>query len=355
MRAALDSGRLAGGGVFSERAERLLEAELGATRVLLTPSCTAALEMAALLLDLAPGDEVIVPSFTFVSTANAFHLFGAKVIFADICPDTLNLDHTQVGRLITPRTRAIVPVHYAGVGAEMHALSALGPAIIEDNAHGLFGRYQNRPLGSFGAAATLSFHETKNFTCGEGGALVINNPGWVERAHILRDKGTNRSQFFLGQVDKYTWVDRGSSYLPSELSAAFLLAQLQRHQEVQSRRRVLWSRYQSALASWAAAHSVALPCVPADREQSFHMFYLLLDSASTRSRLIAHLAERGILAVFHYVPLHSSPRGVVSGSAPLGCPVTEDVSRRLLRVPFFTGLSNDDQDNVIRAILEFSP
>ena len=355
MRAALESGRLSGGGAYSVRAEKILESELGAARVLLTPSGTAALEMAALLLELEPGDEVIVPSFTFVSTANAFYQFGVRIIFADIRPDTLNIDERQVEQLITQRTRAVVAVHYAGVGANMEALLSLKLPVIEDNAHGLFGRLENRPLGCFGAAAATSFHETKSFTCGEGGALILNRPEWIARAEVLREKGTNRNQFFQGQVDKYTWVDRGSSYLLSELSAAFLLAQLERRSEVQSRRQDLWDRYARELASWACAHAVRMPHIPANCEQAYHMFYLLLPDAGARGRLIAHLAARGILAVFHYVPLDSSTAGRVAGVAPLGCPVTEDVSGRLVRLPFFTGLSEEDQTDVIHAVREFSP
>ncbi|HEX3744329.1 MAG TPA: dTDP-4-amino-4,6-dideoxygalactose transaminase [Bryobacteraceae bacterium] len=355
MRMALESGRLSGGGAFSARAEKTLERQVGAARVLLTPSGTAALEMAALLLRLQPGGEVIVPSFTFVSTANAFYQFGARIVFADIRPDTLNIDERQVRQLITPRTRAIVAVHYAGVGADMKALLDFNVPVIEDNAHGLFGRSGNKPLGSFGSAAATSFHETKSFTCGEGGALILNQPAWIERAEILREKGTNRNQFFLGQVDKYTWVDRGSSYLPSELSAAFLLAQLERCDEVQTRRRILWERYARELEGWACASAVRLPYIPADCDQAFHMFYLLLPSNEARNRLIAHLAARGILAVFHYVPLDSSPAGREAGVAPLGCPVTADISARLVRLPFFTGLSEEDQTEVIRAVREFSP
>jgi dTDP-4-amino-4,6-dideoxygalactose transaminase len=354
LRMAMESGRISGGGNFGAQAEKLLAQQLEGARVLLTPSGTAALEMAALLLDLQPGDEVIVPSFTFTSTANAFYQFGARLIFADIRADTLNIDEAQVARLVTPRSRAIVAVHYAGVGANMEALLRLNLPVIEDNAHGLFGRLNNRPLGLFGAAAALSFHETKNITCGEGGALIVNRREWMERAEILREKGTNRRQFFLGQVDKYTWLDRGSSYLLSELSAAFLVAQLEHWCEVQSRRRLLWERYAEGLAEWADAHAVRLPYIPAECAQSYHMFYMLLPSADARQRLIAHLVGQGILAVFHYVPLDSSPAGRVAGVAPLGCPVTADISARLVRLPFFTGLSEEDQAEVIHAVRQFS-
>ncbi|MBL8156320.1 MAG: dTDP-4-amino-4,6-dideoxygalactose transaminase, partial [Anaerolineae bacterium] len=273
----IEQGHLSGDGTFTKRAHALLEAELGAAKVLLTTSCTHALEMAALLIDLKPGDEVIFPSFTFVSTVNAFVLRGVRPVFADIRPDTLNLDERQLERLITPRTRAIVPVHYAGVACDMDSIMTLAEArglvVVEDNAHGLFGKYKGRPLGAIGALATQSFHETKNFTCGEGGALVINDPAYSERAEIIREKGTNRSRFFRGQVDKYTWVDVGSSYLPSEMLAAFLYAQLEQRQAIQSRRRDIWETYNRRLADWAAAQHVRLPVVPPECEQAYHMFY----------------------------------------------------------------------------------
>lgn len=357
MSQALANGKTCGDGPFTLRCNALLEQVLGAPKVLLTTSCTHALEMAALLLELGPGDEVICPSFTFVSTLNAFVLRGATPVFADIRPDTLNMDERQLEGLVTPRTRAIVPVHYAGVACAMDEILALadarGLAVVEDNAHGLFGRYRGRPLGSFGALATQSFHETKNVVCGEGGALVVNDPRFVARAEILREKGTNRSAFFRGQVDKYTWVDIGSSYLPSDILAAFLLAQLEARERIQARRRAIWERYAAGLADWAAARGVRLPVVPPECEQPWHMFYLLLPSLAERQALIDHLRARGILAVFHYVPLHLSPVGRRFGGREGMLPVTEDASERLLRLPFYNDLREADQDEVIEAVRAF--
>jgi dTDP-4-amino-4,6-dideoxygalactose transaminase len=314
------------------------------------------LEMAALLLDIHPGDEVIVPSYTFVSSINAFVLRGAVPVFADIRPDTLNLDETRLEALITPRTRAIVVVHYAGVGCEMDEILDIarrhGVPIVEDNAQGLFARYRGKPLGSFGALAAVSFHETKNVGCGEGGALLINDAQYVERAEIIQEKGTNRAQFFRGQVDKYTWVDVGSSFLPSDLLAAFLLAQLESRAQIQERRRVIWTRYEQELGDWAAQHGVRLPVVPPHCEQPFHMFYLLLPSLVARQAMIERLRSRGILSVFHYVPLHLSPMGRRFGGRPGACPVSEDLAERLLRLPFYTGLTEGDQADVIGAVTE---
>lgn len=355
---AIRSGIVSGDGHYSRKCHAFFEQELGVRRALLTPSCTHALEMAALLLDLQPGDEVIVPSFTFVSTVNAFVLRGAAPVFADIRPDTLNLDEQQVAGLIGPRTRAIVPVHYAGVGCEMDALLELAQrhqlAIVEDNAHGLFARYRGRWLGSFGRLASLSFHETKNFICGEGGCLLINDPALVERAEIIREKGTDRSRFFRGQVDKYGWVDMGSSYLLSDLLAAFLYAQLEQRAAIQAARRAIWERYADSLADWAAARDARLPIVPAHCEQSYHMFYLLLPSLAARTALIGHLKARGILAVFHYLPLHRSAMGRRLGGDRFACPVTDAVSDRLLRLPFYTSLTPAEQDRVIEAVRAFS-
>jgi dTDP-4-amino-4,6-dideoxygalactose transaminase len=351
---AMEQGQISGDGPFTRRCEEFLEEVVGSRRALLTTSCTDALEMSGLLLDLKPGDEVIVPSFTFVSTVNAFVLRGARPIFADIRPDTLNIDESQVESLITPRTRAIVVVHYAGVGCEMESILAVarrhGIAVIEDNAHGLFGRYRGRALGSLGDLATLSFHETKNVTCGEGGALLVNDARYIERAEVIREKGTNRAQFFRGQIDKYTWVDLGSSFLPSDLSAAFLTAQLEAVETIQSRRQATWERYAGGLSDWATRNGVGLPIIPAHCAQSFHMFYILLPSLAARQALIGRLKASGIMAVFHYVPLHLSPMGRHFGGQPGQCPVTEDVSDRLLRLPFYTGLSQDDQARVITEI-----
>lgn len=355
--AALRSGEISGDREFGRRCQTALEQVTGARRALLVTSCTHALEMAALLLNIGPDDEVIVPSFTFVSTANAFALRGARIVFADVRADTLNLDERQLEALLTPRTRAIVPVHYAGVGCEMDAIVAIarrhGVAVVEDNAHGLFGRYRGRPLGSFGCMATQSFHETKNVVCGEGGALLINDERFVERAEIIREKGTNRSRFFRGQVDKYTWVDVGSSYVLSDVLAAVLLAQLERWEQIQARRRAIWEEYDARLRSWLERHGCHGPVVPDHCEQAYHMYYVLCPSLDFRTRLIAHLREFGAMAVFHYLPLHLSDVGRSLGGRPGQCPVTEDVSDRLVRLPFYTGLGAADQARVIEAIEVF--
>lgn len=354
---AVASGIISGDGTFTKRCHALLESVLGAPKVLLTTSCTHALEMSALLLNLEPGDEVILPSFTFVSTANAYVLRGVKPVFADVRPDTLNLDEAKLPELITERTKAIVVVHYAGVGCEMDTINAIvaerGIPVIEDNAHGLFGRYKGRPLGTLGRMATQSFHETKNVTCGEGGALVLNDPADVERAEIIREKGTNRSRFFRGQIDKYTWVDLGSSYLPSDVLAAFLLAQLEQRGRIQAFRQRVWERYQSGLADWAAANGVKTPTVPDTCEQACHMYYLLFPNLEVRTRFLAHMKARGILCTFHYLPLHLSDMGLGYGGVVGQCPVTEQVSDQLVRLPFFNDLSESEQDEVIEAVREF--
>jgi len=354
---AVRVGHLAGDGPFTKRCAELFEREIGVRRALLTTSCTHALEMSALLLDVQPGDEVIVPAYAFVTTVNAYVLRGAKPVFVDVRPDTLNLDEKQLERAITPRTKAIVALHYAGVGCEMDAIGriadAAGVAVVEDNAHGLFGRYKGRNLGTFGRLATQSFHETKNFTCGEGGALLINDPALVERAEILREKGTNRARFFRGQVDKYTWVDLGSSYLPSEVLAAFLWSQLEHREAIQDRRCRIWERYASELVDWAAENGVGMPQVPEGCDQPWHMFYVIMPSLDARQELIAHLKERGILAVFHYLPLHLSDMGRRLGGKPGDCPVTEDLSDRLLRLPLFNGLTDEEQGDVVAAVREF--
>jgi dTDP-4-amino-4,6-dideoxygalactose transaminase len=355
---SVDSGRISGDGVFTEKCRRLLEELLGARQVLLTTSCTTALELAALLLDLGPGDEVIMPSFTFVSTANAVVLRGARPVFADIRPDTLNLDERLLPAIVTPRTRAILPVHYAGVGCEMDAILAVarqhGLEVIEDNAHGLFGAYRGRPLGSLGGLAAQSFHETKNISCGEGGALVINDERYAERAEILREKGTNRSRMFRGLVDKYTWVDVGSSALPSDILAAFLYAQLEARDSIQAKRRRIWERYARELPSWARDRGIRLPSVPAHCEQPYHLFFLVTASLDQRTRLIAHLKQRGILAVFHYLPLHISEMGQRLGGKPGDCPVTEDLSDRVLRLPLYNDLGETEQAYVIESLHAFA-
>jgi dTDP-4-amino-4,6-dideoxygalactose transaminase len=354
---AVKSGHISGDGAYTRKCHALLEETLGSSKALLTTSCTHALEMAALILNIQPGDEVIVPAFTFVSTVNAFVLRGARPVFADIRPDTLNIDEQSLPRLITKRTRAILPVHYAGVACEMNTIMSLadthGIAVVEDNAHGLFGRYYGRYLGTFGALAAQSFHETKNFTCGEGGALLINDPAYIERAEIIREKGTNRSRFFRGMVDKYTWVDLGSSFLPSDVLAAYLYAQFERREHIQATRQHIWCTYWDALQDWAKQHDVRLPIIPEGAEQSFHMFYLLLPSLAVRTALIQHLRAQGVLAVFHYLPLHLSEMGQKFGGKAGDCPITEDVSDRLLRLPFFNDLTDEEQETVIRALLDF--
>lgn len=354
---ALQSGHISGDGPFTKRCHTFLEQALGVPKVLLTTSCTHALDMAAILLDIQPGDEVIIPDFTFVSTVNAFVLRGARPVFVDIRPDTLNLDESCVEAAITSRTRAIVPVHYAGVGCEMDVIMDLAGRhdlkVVEDNAHGLFGKYKGKYLGTFGNLAAQSFHETKNFSSGEGGALLINDPQLVERAEIIREKGTNRSRFFRGQVDKYTWVDIGSSYLPSDILAAYLLAQLEQRERIQSHRENVWKTYEAGLRSWAAEKDVQLPVVPAQCVQSYHMFYLLMPSLELRQGLITHLRERGIHSVFHYLPLHLSDMGRGFGGQPGDCPVTERVSDQLLRLPFHNVLTGGEQEEVIEAILDF--
>ena len=346
-----------GDGPFGKRAEKLLETSLGCKRALLTTSCTHALEMSALLLDIGPDDEVIVPSFTFVSTANAFALRGARIVFADIRPDTLNLDETRLEALVGPRTKAIVPVHYGGVGCEMDAICAIaarGSAkVVEDNAHGLFGQWKGRPLGTFGSLATQSFHETKNFSCGEGGALLLNDPELAERAEILREKGTNRSRFFRGEVDKYTWVDLGSSYVLSDLLAAMLLAQLEERREIQARRQRIWDRYAREIETWAQRVSATLPTIPSHVEQTFHLFYVLMPDLARRTAFLAHLNARGVKAIFHYVPLHLSPMGMKQGGKAGDCPVTESVSERLVRLPLFADMSESEIAHVIESVISF--
>lgn len=355
---ALARGHLSGDGAFTRQCHSMLQEITKAKRVLLTTSCTHALEMSALLLNIQPGDEVILPSYGFVSTANAFVLRGAKPVFVDIRPDTLNIDEELVAAAITDRTRAIVPIHYAGVACNMDRLMELSQRhsvpIIEDNAHGLFGKYKDQPLGSFGDMATLSFHETKNISCGEGGALLINDESLIERAEIIREKGTNRSRFFRGEVDKYSWVDVGSSYLPSELLAAYLAVQLRRSEDIQRGRRTIWQTYYAALHEWAVAHDVRLAVVPEECEQAFHMFYLIMPSERSRTSLIAYLKEHGILSVFHYLPLHLSEVGMRLGGKYGDCPVTEDLSERIVRLPFFGALSEPQQVEVCESIKQWA-
>ena len=357
MALAVAQGHISGDGPFTMKCQEFLQRQVGVPKALLTTSCTHALDMMALLLDIKPGDEVILPSFTFVSTVNAFVLRGAKPVFADIRPDTLNLDDRILESLFTPKTRAIVAVHYAGVACRMDAIiesaGRYGIAVVEDNAHGLFAKYRGKPLGSFGCMAAQSFHETKNLTCGEGGALLINDDRLIERAEIIREKGTNRSRFFRGQVDKYTWVDLGSSFLPSDILAAYLLAQMEKAADIQAKRRSIWNFYYERLKEWAGSEKVALPFVPEGCEQPYHLFYLLLPSLQHRNEMIAHLQSRGVRSTFHYVPLHLSDMGRQFGWKEGDCPVTESVSDRLLRLPLYYSLSEQDLTRIVAAVREF--
>jgi len=354
---AIHNGHVSGDGPFTKKCHQFLEETLGVRKALLTTSCTDALEMSAILLNIEPGDEVIVPSFTFVTTVNSYVLRGAHPVFADIREDTLNIDEKLLESLITSRTKAVVPVHYAGVGCEMDTITQFaerhGIAVVEDNAHGLLAKYRGRYLGTFGCMATQSFHETKNVTCGEGGALLINDAELVERAEIIREKGTNRSRFFRGQVDKYTWVDIGSSFLPSDIVAAFLYAQLEALDAIQRRRKAIWDHYNDRLVDWAAEHGVRLPFVPEHCDQSYHMYYLLLPSLEDRQQMIAHLREMGVQSVFHYLPLHLSDMGLRLGGVRGACPVTEDMSDRLLRLPFWNDLTEERLELVVGAIKQF--
>ncbi len=357
IRQAIEKMHISGDGLFTKKCHTLLEQLLSVPNVLLTTSCTHALEMAALLIGIRPEDEVIVPSFTFVSTVNAFVMFGARPVFIDIRSDTLNLDEKQLEKHITPRTKAIVPVHYAGVGCEMDSVLEIakrhGVSVVEDNAHGLFGMYRGRYLGTFGCLAAQSFHETKNITCGEGGALLINDPKYVERAEIIREKGTNRNRFFRGEVDKYTWVDLGSSYLPSDILAAFLYAQLEVRDQIQAKRQQVWQYYNKHLQGWAQEHGVQLPVFPPYCENPYHMFYIVMPTLEQRQTMISHLRAYGIYSVFHYLPLHLSEMGRRFGGKEGDCPVTEDVSDRLLRLPFYNDLEETDQEYVVEKICSF--
>ncbi len=348
---------IAGDGPFGKKTQALLEKQLGVKKVLLTTSCTHALEMAAILLNLQPGDEVIVPSYGFVTTALAFFMHGAKPVFADIRPDTLNIDETKLAPLINNRTRAIVLIHYAGVGCEMDIIMEMAErhnlVIIEDNAHGLYGKYKGKYLGTFGALATQSFHETKNITCGEGGALLINEPSYIERAEIIREKGTNRSLFFRGEVDKYTWIDKGSSYVMSDILAAFLYAQITQKDEIQSKRKMIWEHYDQYLKDWATKNDVHLPTIAEYCESAYHAFYLLMPSLNARTHFINYLKENGINAVFHYLPLHKSEMGCKLGGKQYHCPVTEDMSDRLVRLPFFNDISKKELTAVTEAIQNY--
>jgi dTDP-4-amino-4,6-dideoxygalactose transaminase len=351
---ALASGKLSGNGQFAQRCARRLEERLGAPRALITPSCTAALEMAAMLCDLRPGDEVIMPSFTFVSTANAFALRGAVPVFVDIQPETLNVDPDSIAAAITDRTRAIVVVHYGGVGCEMDRIMAIANAhalvVVEDAAHSLPGAWRGKQLGSIGHLATFSFHETKNVHCGEGGALIVNDESLIEKAEIVQEKGTDRARFFRGEVDKYTWRDKGSSYLLSEVAAAFLCAQLEHLDEVTTERRGIWATYHEAFAQLEFRELVRRPIVPDHCAHSGHLYYLLLSEAHLRDGFIEALHTRGVQAVFHYVPLHSSPAGRRLGRTAGTLSVTDDGSSRLVRLPMWSGLGTRRAVHVIDAV-----
>jgi dTDP-4-amino-4,6-dideoxygalactose transaminase len=350
-------GQLAGDGLFTKRCSQWLQNETGCRKALLTHSCTAALEMAAILADIQPGDEVIMPSYTFVSTANAFVLRGGVPVFVDIRPDTLNIDESLIEAAITQRTKAIVPVHYAGIACEMNALMNIahrhGLLVIEDAAQGVMAQYKSRPLGSIGHLGCLSFHETKNVISGEGGALLINDERFIERAEIIREKGTNRSQFSLGQVDKYTWVDIGSSYLPGEIIAAFLYAQLQSADQVTAARLKTWNQYHQLLAPLEQSGKLRRPIIPDQCQQNSHMYYILLPDLETRTALIHHLKQHLINAVFHYVPLHSSPAGRRYGRTHGRLTHTMNLSDRLLRLPLFPGLTSQQIDRVIASVKDF--
>lgn len=347
---------LAGDGPFTKRCHAWLELHGRCEKALLTHSCTAALEMSAILLDIQPGDEIIMPSYTFVSTANAFVLRGGVPVFVDIRPDTLNIDETLIEAAITPRTKAIVPVHYAGVACEMDTIMEIasrhGLRVIEDAAQGIMATYKGRPLGSIGHLGCLSFHETKNIISGEGGALLINDHAYKQRAEIIREKGTNRSQYFRGQVDKYTWVDIGSSYLPGEVVAAFLWAQMEQAELVTQKRMEVWQRYHGSLESLETSVMLRRPIVPGDCGHNAHMYYVLLESQERRAELINFLAAAGINAVFHYVPLHSSPAGSKYGRTSGAMAYTDNASSRLLRLPLWPELGMNQQ-RVIDGLFDF--
>ncbi len=354
---AVTYGNIAGDGHFTEACSRLLEERFGVGKVLLTPSCTAALEMAAMLCGLGPGDEVIMPSYTFVSTANAVVRVGARPVFVDIRPDTLNIDDGLIEDAITEHTKAIWPVHYAGVGCEMDRIMNIARKhdlkVVEDAAQGVNAFFDGRALGSIGQLGTYSFHETKNYICGEGGALCINDPALIERAEIIRDKGTNRQKFFRGEVDKYTWVEVGSSYVPSEIASAFLYGQLEMLDEIAARRRSIYEVYRRGLEPLEADGLLRLPHIPQECASNYHMFYVLLPDQQTRDHLMGHLKERGIHVVFHYIPLHSSPMGHKFGYADDDFPVTEELSGRLLRLPFYYEITEAEQMRVVETLIAF--
>jgi dTDP-4-amino-4,6-dideoxygalactose transaminase len=356
MQQAIQSGHTAAGGSFATKAARFLADQTGAAEVLLTTSCTSALELSAMILDLGPADTVIVPSFTFTTTALAYARQGARLLFCDIEPSTLGLDPEHLETLLDDSVRAVVVVHYAGVACDIEGVRTVladrpDIALIEDNAHGLFGSWQGQPLGSLGRFAAQSFHETKNIVCGEGGALLINQARDIDRARVLYDKGTNRRAFLLGQVDKYTWKDTGSSFGLADVLAGYLLAQLERREVIQAKRRAVHEAYARALAPKAEEYGYALPDVPSDRESAFHMFYLLLPTRDRRNAVLESMRGAGVTATFHYVPLHSSDAGRSFAARPTECPVTDDISGRLLRLPFYNALTPAEIDRVVAAFL----
>lgn len=357
IKEALKNYHISGDGPFTKKCNLFLEEYFGVKKALITTSCTHALEMSAILLNLKEGDEVIVPSFTFVSTPNSFILRGAKPVFIDIRPDTLNMDENKLEELITDNTKAIYLVHYAGVGCEMDKILEIaqkyGLAVVEDNAHGLFSKYKGKYLGTIGKFATQSFHETKNISCGEGGALLINDTSYIERSEIIREKGTNRSKFFRGQIDKYSWVDVGSSFLPSDILAAILLSHLEESKNIQRKRKEIWDTYDHALREWAQKNKVMQPFVPDYCVQSYHMYYLLLPNLDTRQKFIQHLKNNGIHSVFHYVPLHTSEMGKKYGYNEGSLPVTEDISNRLVRLPMYFDLRSKDLEKINQAVINF--
>ncbi len=354
---AVTLGNIAGDGHFTRACSRMMEQRFGIRKILLTPSCTAALEMAAMLCELGPGDEVIMPSYTFVSTASAVVRLGARPVFVDIRPDTLNLDEALIEQAVTTRTKAIFPVHYAGVGCHMDRIMEIAQQhnllVVEDAAQGVNASWGGRALGSIGHLGCYSFHETKNYICGEGGALCINDERFLRRAEILRDKGTNRQQFFRGEIDKYTWVDVGSSYVQNEIASAFLFGQLEMLETITARRREIYEHYSRRLIPLQEAGLLRLPLAPEECDSNYHLYYVLLSDEATRDGLLQHLKSQGIFAVFHYVPLHSSPKGQEYGYKDGDLPVTEDVSRRLIRLPFFHDLTTEEQDRVVDAIHHF--
>ena len=354
---AVKSGHIAGNGAFTKKCQNFLQEKLGARKILLTPSCTAALEMSAILCDIGPEDEIILPSFTFVSTANAFYLLGAKLKFVDIRPDTLNIDEKKIEEAITKRTKAIVPMHYGGIGCAMDTITRIakkhGLLVIEDAAHAINATYQNQFLGTIGDLGAFSFHETKNFICGEGGAIVINNEKFLDRADVIWEKGTNRIKFFEGKIDKYTWVDVGSSYVLSDVLAAFLFAQLENLEKITQRRKEIFDLYLNEFSALAEKGSFQLPTIPRDCQSGYHCFYLIVEDANLRRQLLNYLNQKKIGAVFHYVPLHLSPIGRSFGYRDRQLPMTESISERLIRLPFYYTLSVDEQLFVIDQVKKF--